>query len=80
MSINVREYITEINQNYNELGEDLLMMEAVLIASEGETEFPGECVASSLERIQDYARQHIQEIDLLENCLIHVHAPSRTAS
>ena len=50
------------------------MMEAVLIASEGETEFPGECVASSLERIQDYARQHIKDIDQLTNWLIHASA------
>ena len=79
MSINRKEYIAELNRNYNELGEDLLMLESILLVS-GETGFPGEYAASSLERIQDYARQHIQEIDLLANCLIHVHAPSRTVS
>ncbi len=71
MSINRKEYINELNQNYNDLGEYLLMLESILLMSDGETGFPGECVLSSLERIQDYARQHIKEIDLLANCLIH---------
>ena len=77
MGINRKEYIAELNQNYNDLGEDLLMLESILLVSEGETGFPGECATSSLERIQDYVRQHIQEIDLLANCLIH--APVRAA-
>ena len=71
MNINKKEYIDELNRNYNELGEDLLMLEAILSIPEGEGRFPGEYVASSLERIQDYARQHTREIDLLANCLIH---------
>ena len=75
MSINKKEYIEELNQNYYNLGEDLLMLEAILLVSEKEAEFPGEYIASSLERIQDYTRQHIHEIDLLSNCLIH--APTR---
>ena len=77
MSINRNEYIAELNQNYHDLGEDLLMLEAVLLAQEGETGFPEKYVTSSLARIQDYTRQHIKEIDLLANCLIH--APARTA-
>ena len=71
MSINPNEYIVELNQNYNDLGEDLLMLEAILLALDKETGFPGEYIASSLKRIQDYTRQHIQEIDLLSNSLIH---------
>lgn len=77
MSINRKEYIEELNQNYNELGEDLLMLESILLAPEGETGFPEKYVASSLARIQDYTRQHIKEIDLLANCLIQ--APVRNA-
>ena len=65
MSINLTEYISELNQNYNDLGEDLLMLEAILLAPEKEMSFPDEFLESSLQRIRDYARQHTKEIDLL---------------
>lgn len=79
MSINRKEYIAELNQNYNDLGEYLLMLESILLVPEGETGFPGECVASSLEHIQDYVQRHIQEIDLLSSCLIHTRENARPA-
>ena len=56
------------------------MLEAILLAPEGETRFPGKYTESSLKRIQNYTRQHIKEIDLLTNCLIHVYAQSPAAS
>lgn len=34
------ERIAELNRNFNDLGEDLVLLEAVLQASLGETEFP----------------------------------------
>jgi len=77
MDTNIRDHITELNQNYNDLGEDLLMLEAVLIASEGETGFPAEYVVSSLERIRDYTCQHTKDIEQLTQSLIA--PPHRTA-
>lgn len=62
MDRTMREYIAELNQNYNDLGEDLLMLEAVLYAPEGETGFPEEYMESGLLRIQEYARVHIEDI------------------
>jgi len=65
----IKEYITELNQSYNDLGEDLVMLEAVLAASEGETAFPREYVSSSLERIREYTCQHTGEIEQLTKYL-----------
>jgi len=82
MNTNIRDYITELNQNYNDLGEDLLMLEAVLAASEEKTEFPREYISSSLKRIRDYTCQHTRDIERLTQFLIappHQSAPSRRA-
>ena len=57
MDRTMREYIAELNQNYNDLGEDLLMLEAVLYAPEGETGFPEEYMESGLLRIQEYGQR-----------------------
>ena len=68
MSINVREYIEELNRNYNSLGEDLLMFESLLTVREGE-KLEG-CAAAALKRVQGYTVQHMEEIDLLTHCLV----------
>lgn len=63
------ELIAELNENFNNLGEDLVLLESVLQASRGETAFPGEYIASSLRRTADYVDQHTQTIHQLTHCL-----------
>ena len=65
MDQNIRGYIKEINQSYYDLGEDLLMLESLLLMPEGDTDFSEECAASSRKRVRDYAAQHIEEINQL---------------
>lgn len=70
------EQLTELHQNYNDLGEDLLLLESVLLAAESETSFPEEYVASSLCRMGDYIRQHTSEINQLSHILSARRAPA----
>lgn len=63
------EQIIELNSNYNELGEDLVLLESVLQAAQTENGFPKEFVASSLTRVTDYIRQHTEAIDQLAQFL-----------
>ena len=58
----IQYWITELNQSYNDLGEDLLLMEAVVIAMHQENEFPVEYIASGLRRVMDYTEQHLKDI------------------
>ena len=64
------EMFIELNQTYNDLGEDLLMLEAVLMESDGETGFPVEYLLSSKRRLWDYICQHTKEIQKLTKGLI----------
>lgn len=61
--------ITELNQNFNDLGEDLVLLESVLRAEQGETGFPWEYIASSLSRTADYVDQHTGAIRQLTRFL-----------
>ena len=56
------ERIAELNRNFNDLGEDLVLLEAVLQASLGETELPEEYIPSSLCRMVEYVDQHTEDI------------------
>lgn len=56
------ERIAELNRNFNDLGEDLVLLEAVLQASLGETELPEEYITSSLCRMVEYVDQHTEDI------------------
>lgn len=69
MSKGIKEYMAELNQSYNDLGEDLLMLEVVLLAWKGETGFPEEYIASSLQRLADYIDQHVGELRQLAEFL-----------
>ena len=62
MNIDIKDCIAEMNQSYNDLGDDLLMLEAVALASVRDMEFPWEYVASSMDRLEDYIRQHTEEL------------------
>ena len=70
MKLTIQEQITELNQNYNDLGEDLLLIESVVIASRCENEFPSEYITSSLHRMMDYTEQHLGEIANLAESLL----------
>lgn len=63
------EQIIELNANYNDLGEDLVLLESVLQANQRENDFPEELVASSLTRVNDYIHQHTGEINHLAEYL-----------
>ena len=58
----IQDQITEFNQSYNNLGEDLVLMESVMIAMKHENEFPTEYIASSLRRTMDYTEQHLKDV------------------
>lgn len=62
----MNEQIAELNENFNGLGEDLVLLEAVL---QTRYDFPPEAVASSLARIADYIEQHTGELRYLARCL-----------
>ena len=58
----MKEQIIELNQNYNDLGEDLVLFEAVVLAVQGENDFPEEYVASGLNRMLECIKQHTGDI------------------
>ena len=70
MNAQMEAYFTEIHQNYNDLGEDLLMLEAIVTAEAGERGFPGEYVESGMERLGEYIEQHTGELRQLVRYLI----------
>ncbi len=74
---NIKDQITELNQNYNDLGEDLLLLEAVILATQRENEFPPEYVLSSLDRVMTCLRQHTEDICLLAKQLRKRASPAR---
>ena len=65
-----KEQLTELYENYNDLGEDLIMLEAVLQASQTKNDAPQEYVSGSLIRIFDYIRQHTEAIHQLARFLV----------
>ena len=54
--------IDELNANFNELGEDIVMLEALVIASHTGYKFPEEYIELGLKRIGDYIHQHLGDI------------------
>ncbi|MBD5168728.1 MAG: hypothetical protein HDT20_01135 [Oscillibacter sp.] len=66
----IQDQITELNQSYNNLGEDLVLMESVMIAMEHENEFPTEYIASSLRRTMDYTEQHLKDVQHIAESLL----------
>ena len=58
----IREQIVELNQNYNDLGEDLVLLESVILAVQDENDFPQEYIVSSPKRMQECIKQHTGDI------------------
>ena len=54
--------IEELNENFNELGEDLVLLESVAIAVQMGYPFPEEFVEPGVKRVMDYIRQHLEDI------------------
>ena len=63
------EKINELNQNYNDLGEDLVLLEALLDASQRENIFPSDCIESATARMTIYIAQHTGEINHLTHSI-----------
>lgn len=61
----VDELIAELNQNYNDLGEDLLFLESVVYSLRREHPFPEEILQTAVRRLEDCIRQHTEDIRLL---------------
>lgn len=65
----ITDQIIELRQSYNDLGEDLMLLESVVTAVQAGCEFPEECVASGLKRVVDYIRQHTGEVEKTSHIL-----------
>lgn len=50
--------INELNKTFNELGEDLVLLEALAIAVHMGHPFPEDFLNSGLDRMTDYIHQH----------------------
>lgn len=56
------EQIQDINTNFNDLGTDLVLLEALLQAIQGEHDFPEEYVESGLKWMEDAVLQHTGDL------------------
>ncbi len=70
------EKILELNQNYNDLGEDLVLLEALVEAACRDNEFPEDCIESASHRMADYIEQHAEAINQLAKSIIGTPAGS----
>ena len=61
--------IEELNENFNELGEDLVLLESVVLAARMGDQFPEEFVESGIERVMAYIRQHLGDVGNLSRGL-----------
>lgn len=72
--------VDELNENFNELGEDIVMLEALVIASHTGYEFPEEYIGSGLKRIGDYIHQHLGEIQHISQIVYNQAIPPQAAA
>lgn len=70
------EQVDELNETFNELGEDIVLLEALVFASHMGYDFPEEYLASGLKRMRDYIHQHLGDIqDLSRIVCKHANLP-----
>lgn len=69
--------VCEINENFNDLGADLVLLEALLQAIQGKHNFPEEFVESGLKWMGEAICQHTADIAYLSEFLIR-EAPRAT--
>ena len=58
----IEDQIVELNQNYNDLGKVLLLLEVVVLTVQGENDLPQEYIASSIGRMIRCINQHTEDI------------------
>ena len=58
----IEDQIIELNQNYNDLGKVLLLLEVVVLTVQGENDLPQEYIASSIGRMIRCIDQHTEDI------------------
>ena len=73
----IKDQIIELNQNFNDLGEDLLLLEAVVLTAQGENDFPQEYIASSLGHLVGCINQHTEDIRFFAGLLQKETSPCR---
>lgn len=56
------EQVDELNETFNELGEDIVLLEALVFVSHMGYDFPEEYLTSGLKRMRDYIHQHLGDI------------------
>ncbi len=54
--------INELNETFDELGEDLVLLEALAIAVHMGHPFPEDFLNSGLDRMTDYIHQHLTDV------------------
>ncbi len=54
--------INELNETFDELGEDLVLLEALAIAVHMGHPFPEDFLNSGLDRMTDYIHQHLNDV------------------
>lgn len=57
--------INELNETFNGLGEDLVLLEALAIAVHMGRPFPEDFLNSGLDRMTDYIHQHLTDVKIL---------------
>lgn len=72
----ISDQITELNENYNELGNDLVLLESVVLAMQIENEFLREYILSSLNFVTSSIRQHTKDICFLAKSLCKKAVPA----
>ena len=75
------EQVDELNETFNELGEDIVLLEALVFASHMGYDFPEEYLTSGLKRMRDYIHQHLGDIkDLSRIVSKHANLPQAAES
>lgn len=64
------EQIFEINENFNDIGADLVLLEALLREIEEGRNFPIEFIELGLKRLGEFLSQHTGDITYLSGLLI----------
>ena len=73
----IKDQIIELNQNFNDLGEDLLLLEAVVLTAQGENDFPRDYITSSLGHLVGCINQHTEDIRFYADLLQKETSPGR---
>ena len=73
----MKEQIAELNQNYNDLGKALLLLEVVVPIVQSEKAFPQKYITSSIGRVIECINQHTEDIRFFAGLLQKETSPGR---